>query len=169
MTKSKKTLFGIFVLLVILMVAFRWYEFFAGAIEQPLEFSHKVHTEILKCEECHAGVKNSAFATIPEIAVCMGCHNEEPQSKSPEEKKLINYIKKKQNISWKRLYKNPVHVYFSHNRHVSVGKLECEQCHGNMGKAVRPPRRPLVDVNMDYCISCHKRNNVDTSCVVCHK
>ena len=169
MTKSKTIFLGIFVLLVIAGVVFRWHEFFAGAIEQPLEFSHKVHTEMLKCAECHKGVLNSASATIPDLAVCMVCHSEEPLSKSPEEKKLIDYIKKKQNISWKRLYRNPVHVYFSHNRHVTVGKLACEQCHGDMGKAIKPPRRPLVDVDMDYCMACHKKNNVDLSCVTCHR
>jgi len=169
MTNLKKTLFGIFVLLVILMVAFRWYDFFAGPIKQPLAYSHKVHTEILKCEECHTGVLNSAAATLPDIKICMGCHSEEPISKSPEEKKLIEFIKKKQNIPWNRLYKNPVHVYFSHNRHVSVGKLECEKCHGNMGKMTKPPTHALVNIDMGYCISCHEKNNIDVSCVICHK
>lgn len=169
MTKLKKTLFGIFVLLVISLVVFRWYHFFAGPVKQPLAYSHKVHTEILKCDECHTGVLNSAAAGLPDIKICMGCHSEEPLSKSPEEKKLINFIKKKQNIPWVRLYKNPVHVYFSHNRHVSVGKLECEKCHGNMGKTTAPPSTALISINMDYCLSCHEKHNVDNSCVICHK
>lgn len=169
MTKIKKFLFGTFVFLVIVFVVFRWFEFFSGAVDQPIEYSHKIHTEMLKCEECHAGVLNSASATIPGIQVCMGCHKDEPLSDSPEEKKLLNYIKNNQEIVWKRLYKNPVHVYFSHNRHVSVGKLACETCHGDMGKAVKPPRRALVDMDMGYCMSCHKKNNLDTSCIICHK
>lgn len=169
MTKSRKILFGILVLLVILFVALTWVRFFTGAVEQPIEYSHKVHTEMLKCEECHAGVLNSASATLPGIKVCMGCHKDEPLSNGPEEKKLLHYLKNKQEIVWKRLYKNPVHVYFSHNRHVSVGKLACEKCHGNMGIAVKPPQRALVDMDMGYCISCHKKNDIDTSCIICHK
>jgi len=169
MTKPKKTLFGIFLFLVLSFVVFRWYEFFAGPVKQPLEYSHKVHTELLKCEECHTGVLSSATAGLPNIQICVGCHSEEPLSKSPEEKKLISFIKKKQDINWMRLYKNPVHVYFSHNRHVSIGKVACEECHGNMGKTAAPPSRPLVKVDMDYCISCHKSNNVDISCIICHK
>ena len=169
MTKSKKVLLGIFVLLVITLVVFRWYEFFAGPIKQPLEYSHKVHTDMLKCEECHTGVLSSASATIPDIKVCMGCHKDEPLSNSPEEKKLLNYIKNNKEIPWKRFYKNPVHVYFSHNRHVSVGKLECEKCHGDMGKMTKPPSRALVHMDMDTCVSCHKKNNVDISCIICHK
>lgn len=170
MTKSKKTLFGLFIILVISFVAFRWYEFFAGAaVKQPLEFSHKVHTEMIPCEECHAGVKKSASAGLPDIKVCMGCHGDKPVTDSPEEKKLANLITNKKNISWQRLYKNPVHVYFSHNRHVSVGQLECEKCHGAMGKMAKPPGRVLVNMEMSDCISCHKKNQVDTSCVTCHK
>ena len=71
-----------------MLVAFRWYEFFIGPVKQPLAYNHKVHTEILKCEECHTGVLNSAEAGLPDIKVCMGCHGEEPLSKSPEEKKI---------------------------------------------------------------------------------
>lgn len=168
--KSKRILFGIFVILVISMVAFRWYEFFAGAqIRQPLEFSHRVHTEILQCEDCHTYVKKSASAGLPDMKVCMGCHGDKPMTDSPEEKKLSNLIADNKDIRWRRLYENPVHVYFSHNRHVSVGKLGCETCHGDMGKTAKPPGRALVDMQMGYCISCHKRNNVDTSCVICHK
>jgi hypothetical protein len=170
MTKSKKIMFGIFVLLVVMFVVFRWREFFTGPlIEQPLEYSHKIHTEMLKCEECHIGVVNSASATIPDITVCMGCHKDEPLSTNPEEKKLLNYIKSNKNIPWKRLYRNPVHVYFSHNRHVSVSKLACEKCHGDMGKAVKPPSKALVNIGMSDCIACHETNNMDTSCIVCHK
>lgn len=169
MTKSKKILFGIFVLLVILMVVFRWYEFFTGPVKQPLAFSHKVHSEAAQCEDCHTGVKNSASAGLPGIKVCMGCHQEEPMTKSPEEKILISYIKSNKDISWNRLYKNPVHVYFSHNRHVSVGKLECEKCHGSMGKTTKPPDQALVSIDMGYCISCHEKHNIDISCVICHK
>ena len=170
MTKSKKILFGIFVLLVVAWVVFRWYDFFTGPrVEQPLEYSHKIHTEMLKCEECHIGVVNSASATIPDIKVCMGCHKDEPLSNNPEEKKLLNYIKSNKNIPWKRLYRTPVHVYFSHNRHVSVGKLACEKCHGNMGKTSKPPGKALVSLDMGDCIACHEKSNVDTSCVICHK
>jgi hypothetical protein len=170
MTKSKKILFGIFVFLVVAWVAFHWYDFFTGPrVKQPLEYSHKIHTEMLKCEECHSGVLNSASATIPDIKVCMGCHKDEPLSNSPEEKKLLGYIKNNKDIQWKRIHRNPVHVYFSHSRHVSVGKLECVKCHGEMGKTSKPPAKALVDLDMGDCIACHEKNNMDRSCITCHK
>jgi len=33
-------------------------------------------------------------------------------------------------IEWIRVHNLPDHVYFSHAQHVTVGKLECQQCHG---------------------------------------
>ncbi len=169
MIKPKKIMFGIFLILVISLVAFRWYEFFAAPVKQPIEYNHKVHTELLKCEECHTGVLTTASAALPDIKICMGCHNGEPISKSPEEKKLLTYVNQKKEVNWVRYYENPVHVYFSHNRHVTVGKLACEKCHGEMGKTTRPPRHALVKMSMSYCLSCHESNNVDTSCIICHK
>ena len=170
MTKSKKILFGIFVILVASFVGFQWYELLAGAaVRQPLKFSHKVHAEAAKCEDCHTSVEKTASAGLPDVSVCMGCHEGGPVSDSPEEKKLMTYIKDKKEIGWIRLNKDPVHVYFSHARHVSVGKLTCDKCHGEMGKIAKPPGRALVKVDMDYCMSCHKKNKVDTSCVICHR
>lgn len=170
MVKPKRILFGVFVILTLSFVGFRWYEVFAGAAaKQPVKFNHKVHTEAAKCEDCHGGVEKGASAGLPDISVCMGCHEGGPVSDSQEEKKLMTYIKDKKEISWERLYKNPVHVYFSHARHVSVGKLACERCHGEMGKTAKPPGRPLISVDMDFCISCHKKNKIDTSCVTCHR
>ncbi len=170
MTRSKKIFLGILVILTVLLVAFRWYEFFAGAeIKQPLEFSHGVHAEIAQCEDCHASVQKSAAAGLPHLQVCAGCHKDGPISQSPEEKKLMRYIQNEKEVGWQKLYRNPVHVYFSHNRHVAIGKLACEKCHGDMGKTARPPRHPLVALTMSHCISCHVKNHVDTSCVICHK
>jgi cytochrome c2 len=33
-------------------------------------------------------------------------------------------------IEWVRIHNLPDHVFFSHEQHVTVGKLECQECHG---------------------------------------
>lgn len=171
MTTSKKIIFAIVICIVLLFVASRWYKLIAAAhIKQPVEYSHKIHTELLKCEECHMGVLTSASATIPGITICKECHmGDKPLSTSPEEIKLQKYIRADEDIPWKRLYKNPVHVYFSHSRHVAVGKIACEKCHGNIGKMMAPPPGALVNMDMGRCIECHDEHNIDTSCITCHK
>ena len=35
-------------------------------------------------------------------------------------------------IEWIRVHNLPDHAYFNHAQHVTVGGLECQQCHGNM-------------------------------------
>lgn len=170
MINLKRGLFGLYVILVVSMVIFQWYKFIEGSdIKQPIDFNHKVHMEVADCDNCHKYLNKLSFAGIPTLADCMECHEDEPETDNPEEEKLFNYIDNKKTIHWKRLYKIPVHVYFSHKRHVSIGKIGCEKCHGDMGSLSKPPGKALVSIGMDFCIACHKKDNVETDCVTCHR
>ncbi len=71
-------------------------------------------------------------------------------------------------IPWKRLYRVPPDVYFSHRRHVVLGEIECQTCHGDIGKSSMPPSRPLK-ISMKKCLKCHERRNVNNDCISCHR
>ena len=61
-------------------------------------------------------------------------------------------------IEWKRIHNLPDHVYFNHAQHVSVGKLECQQCHGEVeAMDVLAQHSPL---SMGWCINCHRETEV---------
>lgn len=61
-------------------------------------------------------------------------------------------------IEWVRLHNLPDHVYFNHAQHVSVGKIECQQCHGPVEKMeVVQQHAPL---SMGWCINCHRQTEV---------
>lgn len=61
-------------------------------------------------------------------------------------------------IEWVRIHNLPDHVYFNHAQHVSVGKLECQTCHGPVEKmAVVQQYSPL---SMGWCINCHRQTEV---------
>ncbi len=61
-------------------------------------------------------------------------------------------------IEWVRIHNLPDHVYFNHSQHVSVGKIECQQCHGKVEQmAVMKQYSPL---SMGWCISCHRQTEV---------
>ena len=61
-------------------------------------------------------------------------------------------------IEWIRIHHLPDHVYFSHQQHVAVGKLECQQCHGTVEEmAVMSQYAPL---SMGWCINCHRETDV---------
>lgn len=62
-------------------------------------------------------------------------------------------------IEWVRLHNLPDHAYFNHAQHVSVGKVECQQCHGPVEKMeVVQQYSPL---SMGWCINCHRQTEVN--------
>lgn len=139
-----------------------------GNVKQPIAFNHRIHVENdMECEDCHAYFKEYAFSGRPSLEICMACH-EEPQGEGDEEKKLMEFIKAEKEIEWKRLYRVPEDVYFSHRRHVVSGNIECRTCHGDIGNSTRPPSRPLK-MTMDDCMKCHEENEASNDCIACHR
>ncbi|MCB9290809.1 MAG: c-type cytochrome [Lewinellaceae bacterium] len=61
-------------------------------------------------------------------------------------------------IEWVRIHNLPDHVYFNHSQHVSVGKVECQTCHGPVQEMeVVQQYSPL---SMGWCINCHRQTEV---------
>jgi len=142
----------------------------SGAVDQPIAFDHKKHTQELEldCTTCHRYVREAAFAGRPKAEVCAECH-EEAMTDSPEEQKLLEYISSGREIPWRRLYKVPDHVYYSHRRHVVVAGLQCAECHGRIAQTEKPPRKPLRKFTMKFCLKCHEKRGASTDCSACHK
>jgi mono/diheme cytochrome c family protein len=61
-------------------------------------------------------------------------------------------------IEWVRIHNLPDHVYFNHAQHVTVGQLECQQCHGKVEEMeIVAQHAPL---SMGWCINCHRQTEV---------
>ena len=61
-------------------------------------------------------------------------------------------------IEWVRIHNLPDHAYFNHAQHVSVGKVECQTCHGQVQEMeVVAQHAPL---SMGWCINCHRQTEV---------
>lgn len=61
-------------------------------------------------------------------------------------------------IEWTRVHNLPDHVYFNHAQHVTVGKLECQDCHGPVEEMeVVSQYAPL---SMGWCVNCHRETDV---------
>ena len=72
--------------------------------------------------------------------------------------KTENKTKVQGPIEWKRVHNLPDHVYFNHAQHVTVGKVECQKCHGAVEKMeVLKQHAPL---SMGWCINCHRETEV---------
>lgn len=61
-------------------------------------------------------------------------------------------------IEWVRIHNLPDHVYFNHSQHVSVGKLECQTCHGPIEEMEKVYQ--YSPLSMGWCINCHRQTEV---------
>jgi menaquinone reductase, multiheme cytochrome c subunit len=183
---------------VILILAVGWIAYpraLYKKIDQPIQFSHKIHTGEkagLTCDACHSLRPDGSFAGIPTIENCAQCHSE-VQGKSPDEKVLVeNYVVPKREVPWLVYARQPENAHFPHAPHLTAAKIACDRCHGPHGSTDR--LRPF-EVNrisgysrdiwgrrisgirtsesdgmkMSDCCRCHAQRGVTDSCLMCHK
>ena len=138
------------------------------APEQPVAFSHRVHVgQGLACTGCHAGAERGDRATLPPTTTCMTCHAA-VRTDSAEVQKLAGFHSKKEDVPWRRVFRLPEYVVFSHTAHVLSGKaVTCETCHGNVRELTQMQK--LKDTSMAACIACHTEKSAPTRCDSCHE
>lgn len=140
--------------------------------EQPIRFSHALHVTQVDCATCHEGASTRTWAGTPRLADCLACH-EGGQAGTPEgrrqEAKLLAYARAKQEIPWVRIASLAPHTFFSHQRHVTLARIDCATCHGNIAETVALPAKPAVGFTMSWCMSCHEKRNADNDCLACHR
>lgn len=153
-------------------------------VSQPVSFSHQKHVGIgMECVSCHTGAEESVHAGIPQTKSCALCHRPERQF-PPTPPELAKYIKSNSVISnvdnvgnfeeipWVQLHRIKRHVYFSHRRHVKLGKVECATCHGDVKLMKAPFTKAEFEARqkgMNRCIDCHRKEKVTTDCLSCHR
>lgn len=153
--------------------------------KQPIFYSHAVHAGVnqINCQYCHVGVYQGKQATIPSVNICMNCHMaiSSYSSKSPlydadgnkvdgtaEIQKLYQYagwdasskkyVTESKPIEWVRIHNLPDHVYFNHSQHVTVGKVQCQTCHGEITKMNEVYQ--FAPLSMGWCVNCHRSTKV---------
>lgn len=172
---------GMWVLALLLMVGGWWLGHTERSLaadsgtDQPIQFNHALHRQNnVDCIVCHPYYGNTARAGMPGVNTCRRCH-EGVMQVGPEERKIEEAYLRNQEIPWKRMYEVPRNVFFSHQLHVVLGKIDCSTCHGEVSTRKLPLVKPLVELKMDDCIDCHKRQQEKTSlddvedCVRCHR
>lgn len=131
--------------------------------DQPIEFSHKVHAgqNKIDCQYCHFTAEESMHAGIPPMSTCMNCHNQVKEGKitgTEEIAKIYTAIETNTPVEWIKVHNLPDHVYFNHAQHVNVGKLDCQECHGEVEKMDQIIQ--VEDLSMGWCIECHRTSEV---------
>ena len=141
--------------------------------EQPIKFSHKIHAgdNGINCQYCHSSVEKSRHAGIPSVNICMNCHKGiekgsntgtteiakiyEAIGWNPETQK---YDKQPKGLRWVKVHNLQDFVFFSHQQHVKVGKLDCSNCHGDV--KTMTTAQQVQPLTMGWCIDCHRKTEV---------
>ena len=135
---------------------------------QPIEFPHVVHVgkKIACTEYCHESVTSGPVAGLPSVRTCMICHNAIATDR-PRIKQITAMREKGIDLAWQRVYgyTTQAHVKFNHAPHIRA-KVECSTCHGNIAQQTVAQRN--VDLNMGFCVNCHRENKAPTDCLTCH-
>jgi Cytochrome c7 and related cytochrome c len=158
---------GCAVLIVIVAAAFGWAAAASPyAPEQPIAFHHRDHllTDRLDCEMCHSGVRRSAFAGMPPVERCMGCHRF-VATHHPDVVTLRRYYESGKTIPWVKVYSLPRFVRFSHEAH-ALARVPCETCHGDVATMDRVAR--VAPMTMGWCVDCHRSARAPDDCLTCH-
>ena len=152
-----------------LFVAASFTFFDTSGLVQPIAYNHNLHIEDVgaECIDCHKFVETSARASIPNIYDCVEGHDG-LLGDSEEEKLVLKAITANRLLPWNQIHKVPDFVYFSHRRHVKLGKLPCETCHGEVSKMTTPFAEPFQEITMAWCTECHEKNEVTNDCYACH-
>ena len=145
----------------------------------------------IECQYCHSSARVSKHSGIPSLNVCMNCHKSIYEYKGTAEgpsaddlangytnefytneiKKLYKavgwdeenqkYTGKSQPVEWVRIHNLPDFAYFNHSQHVTVGKIECQTCHGPVEEMeIMYQYSPLT---MGWCINCHRETEVQVA------
>jgi hypothetical protein len=105
--------------------------------KQPIDFNHALHGGLVDngCESCHFFREDGTYSGAPQLAQCVGCH-EEANSEDPEEIRFVeDYVKKEREVPWLVYSRQPPCVFFSHAAHVKAGGMDCVTCHGHIGES----------------------------------
>ncbi len=146
------------------------------ARSQPIAFNHRLHADNgVPCSLCHRSAASGQGATLPSASVCRRCH-EDVLYESPEEAKIRRAAESGRDLRWLPSYALRSHVYFSHRRHVALGKVTCQACHGQVEMRSEPfpaSTSPFAGRRgMTACIRCHEDSHsrfAGVDCVDCHR
>ena len=175
---------------------------------QPIQFIHSVHVceNEVDCKYCHHSAYESKHAGIPSTNVCMNCHKAVKKGRRYGETEIgkiyeaigfdatsgtyvdgegkNGYASPQDTydgdpIRWNKVHNLPDHVFFSHQQHVVVGGLQCQNCHGDVETYTVGRVAKVEDINqlvdkypglielskptltMGWCIECHNKAEID--------
>jgi hypothetical protein len=123
-------------------------------VEQPVPFSHEIHSGGLgiDCRYCHRTADREAFAGMPSADVCMNCHAH-AWTGLPALEPIRSSYQTGVPIAWVRVHNLPDHAHFHHGIHAQKG-IGCSDCHGRVDRM--PQTWQVHTLYMEWCLECHR-------------
>lgn len=124
------------------------------AVEQPVRFSHQLHSDTLniECLYCHVSAEKSSYGGIPDTHTCMSCH-----SQIASYSELLAPVRASyetgEPLEWQKVHDVAEHVYFNHSAHIQSG-FACETCHGAVNEMAVVWQ--AENMTMGWCLECHR-------------
>jgi hypothetical protein len=133
---------------------------------QPIAFDHRIHTQVagLDCGFCHRTAELGVTAGLPDVQLCMACHQTIGQGQ-PEIEKVRLAWAKQQAVDWQRVHRLPDHTRFTHDAHVQAG-VPCATCHGQVSQMQQVVQ--ARSLKMADCVACHQQAAAPVECSTCH-
>jgi hypothetical protein len=137
-----------------------------GPPTQPIAFDHTIHAQAagLDCAFCHRTAASGVTAGLPDVQLCMDCHQTVGQGQ-PEIEKVRMAWNRQQSIDWQLVDRLPDHTRFLHDAHVQAG-IDCTTCHGDVSRMQQVVQ--VRSLKMADCVACHQQHNAPTDCATCH-
>lgn len=134
---------------------------------QPIPFSHLVHAgqKEIGCLVCHPEAAITSTAGIPPLERCMHCHTRIIPA-FPWIRELRSYFVEGRPVKWVKITKLPDFVYFPHSVHLARS-VDCGYCHGDVKSMDRIV--PVREINMGFCMDCHREYGASIDCFTCHR
>jgi Cytochrome c7 and related cytochrome c/Class III cytochrome C family len=133
---------------------------------QPIAFDHRIHVQAagLDCAFCHRTAASGVTAGLPDVQLCMDCHQTVGQGQ-PEIEKVRMAWNQQQSIDWQLVDRLPDHTRFQHDAHIQAG-IACTTCHSDVAQMQQVVQ--VRSLKMADCVACHQQNNAPTECSTCH-
>jgi hypothetical protein len=82
--------------------------------------------------------------------------------------KVAGFQASQEDIPWRRVYRLPTFVYFSHSTHAPADKsVTCETCHGPVREMTAMQK--VKDTSLAACVACHTERSAPVRCDSCHE
>lgn len=152
-------------LLFLMFSAFNSYGLlnFSPANDGIIKFSHKLHSELVSCQECHSSVENAVSLNdrlFPNHDNCVSCH----EIDDSDECGTCHYEDK-----YEALIQKKPDMIFDHSFHLNNSEMECTDCHQGLEEVDYSFQSAGHNPPMEQCYSCHNDISVaSNACESCH-